>query len=284
MTQRINHCKSRGALLIQPRCRGCEHQRMTTTNQSLFSKKLGLTQMREESKKQQILRGGIMLFISALPSVSGSNITQDTGRDQRAHVSHDWAILKTKNILMFSILILILNTKEYFFLIVYNESLYTRMFNKATEMSSIQRRWKLSKILKVLFSKQVCHILIQSFLIKLVSGQHNHKITCWGKELQHFQVFFHNNKLSLDFFSPVFRQGSFPVNSIYALLLPALKEVWLRELEFKMGLNPGFDCTFTAVFGTGEQGVSPNGYRYHCFSKQDSLANGRVILAECYPH
>lgn len=74
------------------------------------------------------------------------------------------------------------------------------------------------------------------------------------------------------------------MNSIYALLLPALKEVWLRELEFKMGLNPGFDCTFTSVFGTGEQGVSPNGYRYHCFSKQDSLANGRVILAECYPH
>lgn len=47
-----------------------------------------------------------------------------------------------------------------------------------------------------------------------------------------------------------------------------------------MGLNPGFDCTFPSVFGTGEQGVSPHVYRYHCSSKQDSLANGRDILAE----
>lgn len=54
---------------VQPRCRGCEHQRMTTTNQSLFSKKLGLSHIREEANEKQILRGETLWFIMPVPSL-----------------------------------------------------------------------------------------------------------------------------------------------------------------------------------------------------------------------
>lgn len=172
---------------------------------------------------------------------------------------------------------------------MYNESLYTGMTNKATEMSFIQRRWKFLKIsdlhvtsVQTSFSKQVFHILISLFLSSLFLGSMMIREPARAKNFHISSSSSITINYPIIFFSPVFQQGPFSVNSTYALLLPALKEVWLAEQCW----NPKWAWiqVFTVLSPwsliPGEQGISLNVYRYHSSSKQDSLANGIDIPAE----
>lgn len=137
------------------------------------------------------------------------------------------------------------------------------MTNKATEMSFIQRRWKFPKTsdlhvtsVQTSFSKQSLSHPDQSFLIKLVSGQHDDKRTCQGKELPHFQFFFHNNKLSHHFLLTRVPVGTIlcEFHLCTSAFCPKRSVACRAMLESKMSLNPGFYCTFTSVFDTRRTG------------------------------